>query len=426
MNPAALQSVLQNWALPNSSLDLDFVHGRGAYFRKNIARTSLLSASRTTTSSVGSYATWADGHLSWFADNTLRITDQGLLVEQAATNLLIGNQITGNNATTGTSAIVGPDGTSFAFFITEDTSSPGSGSGHEVYANTSGITVTANTIYTSSVYLKAGARTKARLYWTTSGVGSGVYVAVDLSAGTIGSATAFGTGTATTATVSKASNGFWRVSVTGKLDAASTTGYFVVMTCDGTGTPYYTGDGASGIYGFLAQTELGSFPTSPIPTTSAAVTRGADVVTLNSALIPLFNKGTGTILAVTNQLMGNLGTDSPSLVDGDDASNNWYLRVYDATHVGSKTANINLSSTIGASGNYATGRVKSGLTWNASARAIAANGGTVATDAHAPTTTASVTLMGPTAQKQPNGYMERFALIPANYSPAQLQALTTP
>ena len=50
----------------------------------------------------------------------------------------------------------------------------------------------------------------------------------------------------------------------------------------------YSGDGTSGVFLWGAQGEIGSFPTSYIPTTSAAATRAADVATLSNANSRIF------------------------------------------------------------------------------------------------------------------------------------------
>lgn len=71
----------------------------------------------------------------------------------------------------------------------------------------------------------------------------------------------------------------------------------------------FTGDGASGLMFWGGQLEVGSFPTSYIPTTSAQVTRAADVVSVNT-LTPWFNPVAGTIYAEWDA-SGGLATNSP-------------------------------------------------------------------------------------------------------------------
>ena len=59
----------------------------------------------------------------------------------------------------------------------------------------------------------------------------------------------------------------------------------------------YTGDGASGIYIWGAQVELGSFPTSYIPTVASEVTRAADVAQIAGAnFSSWYNQNEGTML----------------------------------------------------------------------------------------------------------------------------------
>ncbi len=70
-----------------------------------------------------------------------------------------------------------------------------------------------------------------------------------------------------------------------------------IRLADASGNTSYTGTGTSGLYVFGAQLETGSIATSYIPTTTAAVTRGADVVTLSGAVSGCIGQTEGTIYA---------------------------------------------------------------------------------------------------------------------------------
>jgi hypothetical protein len=60
----------------------------------------------------------------------------------------------------------------------------------------------------------------------------------------------------------------------------------------------YQGDGTSGLYLWGAQVEVGSFATSYIPTTTAAVTRAADVAIINGTnFTSFYNNPEGSVVA---------------------------------------------------------------------------------------------------------------------------------
>jgi hypothetical protein len=118
---------------------------------------------------------------------------------------------------------------------------------------------------------------------------------VDLAAGT---ATYFQSGTAGTgisgtgsASIENYGNGWFRVRAT-----------FTTGTAGGSATTLVqiiqpSASAARSFYAWGAQLEVGTVPTSYIPTTTAAVTRNADVVTLSGAVSGCIGQTEGTIYA---------------------------------------------------------------------------------------------------------------------------------
>ncbi len=136
--------------------------------------------------------------------------------------------------------------------------------------------------YVFSVYLKAAERTKARIQ-IEDGAGNGMYALVDLSVGTIEAATLLGTGfTTLTDGIDIAPNGYYRAWIHAVTNTATSINSFVYLR-DDTGASSYLGDVTKGLYAFGHQLEQAAFPSSYIPTTSAAVTRNADTLSVPSS-----------------------------------------------------------------------------------------------------------------------------------------------
>jgi len=86
----ALEIPMPGWWLPGASVDLDFDSGR--YYDSSTANpraaTDFLSCTRASTG----YAKDSSGNWISFGSNILRITDLGILVEDARTNLFLNSQ----------------------------------------------------------------------------------------------------------------------------------------------------------------------------------------------------------------------------------------------------------------------------------------------------------------------------------------------
>jgi hypothetical protein len=197
----------------------------------------------------------------------------GLLVEEQRTNLVLQSEdfsttwaVTRSTITTNTTTA--PNGTATADKLVEDSTAS---STHFVQQAP---TFVSGTTYTYSVYAKAAERTQLRIQGANQATWPGD-VRFDLSNGTIASTTAG------TAAIQAAGNGWYRCSITatsGQSFATNIVHYLVSGTAIS-----YTGDGTSGIFLWGAQLETGAFPTSYIPTTTAAVTRSADVASISGS-----------------------------------------------------------------------------------------------------------------------------------------------
>lgn len=218
-----------------------------------------------------------------FDFNAATLACKGLLIEEARTNLFLYSQDFSQaswaktNATVTSNAITSPSNSNDGFKLVE-TADTGN------HQTTQSPVFTNLTNYAFSCYAKAGERTKIRLHW--NGTTTALKADVDLTTGQVLSGT--------DVTVQDAGNGWWRIS---KVAQRSSANALCIAILDSSGAVSYTGDGTSGLYIWGAQFELGSFATSYIPTTSAALTRNADVATMTGTnFSDWFNASEGTFV----------------------------------------------------------------------------------------------------------------------------------
>lgn len=199
-----------------------------------------------------------------------------LLQEYAATNLLTYSEQFDNAAWTKTGATItadaatAPDGTSTADLIAESATT-------NFHFASRLAAITAGAVYSFSVHAKQGAGSRWLQLGIDDGGANGSYAVFDLVNGVITGGAQRGTGASLAGAMAPLSGGTWRCTVTSTAGpVAATARVFALLSNSATAFgPSYLGDGASGVYVWGAQFEIGS-PTSYIKTVAAAATRAGE------------------------------------------------------------------------------------------------------------------------------------------------------
>ena len=275
----------------------------GASLDLNFAATKNLGPLVTFTRASSATYVGSDGLIKTATTNEPRFDHNpttgeslGLLVEDQRTNLATNSEsltlgFTQQNTTVTSDATAAPDGTTTADLSVPNTTSASHAS---FRAN---ITFAVSTSYALSVFVKPSGYTAFQLSFTSGFNNTNAwanFILVD--GGSLGFA-----GTSGTATIQALSNGWYRCSLVATSGASAASGgpALIVLDSNRNGRdPFFAGNGTSGIYLWGAQLEAGAFPTSYIPTTTAAATRSADVASITgSAFSSWYRQDEGTMFA---------------------------------------------------------------------------------------------------------------------------------
>lgn len=248
---------------------------------------------------------------------------KGLLVEESRANNFLHSEDFSNGAWTPTSVGVSTNSTnSPAGTLTADTLYLNNGVASASGALYQQIAKAASALpYTFSVYAKADGSdvTTLRLYARPSTATGTADAYFNLSSGTITqAAAATGTFTSPSASMRAFGNGWYCCTLTFTTGTETLLrGYFFEY---GNANSSITGNGSKGIYLWGAQLEAGAFATSYIPTTTAALTRNADVATMTGTnFSDWFNATEGS--AVIQALPTTISGTRPAIQFDDTTSN---------------------------------------------------------------------------------------------------------
>jgi hypothetical protein len=296
-----------SWVLPyGPTIDMDFADG--LYFGSGPPSSAL------TVSSSGGTAINAAGNWIQFGANTPRITNLGLLVEESRTNAVRNNTMQGavvgvpgtlpinwsfNNSGTGLSTAVVNIGTVNGInFIDVQVSGTATAGNAFLSIDSSTVAASPGQVWANSVFaaLQGGSFTNVTAFFLVSNFVPSGNLALGL--------TPLLTATLTRYTASNTA-------------PAGTTGISPLI--------FFNIGVSSGAVNFTVrlgwpQLEQGAFATSPIPTTSAAVTRAADIVTLTSP--PAFGSGFSALCSFTPEAPTTYATNQIGLTISDGTTSN--------------------------------------------------------------------------------------------------------
>jgi hypothetical protein len=239
------------------------------------------------------------------------------LMEGQSTNLVpyssdFSNSIWVNqNLTINSNVAISPDGTLNASKIIPTTSNT-----NHLLQNSSS---TSNATNITSIFVKADGYNYIQIGSWANGQN---YINFDLQNGTV---TKLGSTPPTIYGIESVGNGWYRIWANIQASGGGTIGIHLISNADGNWNETFVGDGINGVLLFGTMIEVGSFPTSYIPTQGAISTRLADIAS-NSGNASLINSEEGVLYAEISTLNGDSGSNRT--ISLSDSTNGNQIRFY--------------------------------------------------------------------------------------------------
>lgn len=200
-----------------------------------------------------------------------------------------------SNLTISADQVVAPNGELTADRLVE-TSADGA------HALTRSINTVDSESYVFSAYIRTGERTQAGLLASAPGYPGTPSMYFDLESGTVlssGSVDSYG--------AVDVGNGWWRLFIAMTADATVSNYHTIYLVDDGANS--YPGDTSKGLYVWGMQFEVGTYPSSYIPTAAAAETRNKDELYWAAADVPVLMRDEFAVKIIPNH--------SSDQIDGD-------------------------------------------------------------------------------------------------------------
>lgn len=391
----------------------------GLTFSRSSPATYISSSGQITTASTDAPR---------FTYDPVTLAAQGLLIEDASTNLTLysddfsnaywskyQSSVTSNTATS-------PDGTFNADTLADNAV-------NDQHTVSRATLPTSATSYTYSVYMKAGTASWGRL--TLDNGSAFAFAHFNLSAGTVGASSISGsTLTNLAVRMEAAGNGWYRCSITVTAGVGSLTAFICIQTANSQFG--YLGTGSNTILIFGSQFEQMPWPTSYIQTTIAVASRSRD--TASATFGTWFNPTEGTLYTegVCRQSPSLSGWNCPWASLNNGTSGNEILQKISESGGGHQCliTTGGVAQMIQSLGSYTANipmKVATAYKLNDSNAAKAGTAGTTNTACTLPPMTQLLIggSMAGTSNTRLNGTLKKVAIYPTRYSTTQLQAVTT-
>ena len=342
----------------------------------------------------------------------------GLLIESASTNLLTYSGVIGGTnwsnyyTITSLNLIISPDGTTSGSKIYADTTN----NFHCV--STLNFTFSVNT-YTISVYAKKGENNFLYIRESISDNTTIQNSFFNLSTGTLGTIA-----TQRTGTITDVGNGWYRCAITVTAKVGTSNVNFGVAVSDN--TPFYTGDGFSGIYLWGAQLEYGyaAIATSYIPTTTTTVYRDSDKpLMIGTNFSSWYNQSQGTIQVNCDYISKSTNLGVYSLNNGSG------LTRLDARTSGALNSNngipLNSANLSGQFFNRTQNKIAISYVVNSSAGSVNGSISTYTLTVMPVVTELQIGGLDNVWDHSLHGHIRKISYYPVALSSANLQALTS-
>ena len=365
-----------------------------------------------------------------------------LLVEPSGSNLVFhssdwtsnwnAGSASGTTIVTNSAISLAPDGTATANEIY-----PTSGNTNHVRTSnsTTAVTYVSGTVYTQSAFFKAGIGVgiQVQLQGPAARFTQSGYANFDLINGLVFVVSGTTADTNRAARIENYGNGWYRCSYTATCTSAGTGVGFaatLIAASGDTRLPSFSGTVTDYLLGWGAQLETGSVATSYIPTTTAAVTRNADVFAVSGTASGIIGQTQGTLYAEVD--VKNLTNGTRIFVINDGTQTNRIALLFNSTNRIRLLATVTntTQADINTATNQPAGIYKIAAAYALNDYALYVNGQQIGTDATALVPACSSVFLGTldtgSGLSSLNDRIRAAALYTTRLTNAELAALTTP